>query len=124
MKRTATFALAAIALLGLTSVAAASLRSTTWIEAGQTFLLGGGQPGRFRVEATNSGGVPLTMLVQPEGGTAEVLAELDPGERATHVFRPGEMAQFRNDAERRRGEVRLVVSDPDGLGMRYQPNNQ
>lgn len=109
----------AVGLAATVGVATAVTRSTTWIDAGQTFLLGGGQPGRFTVDAVNTGPVDVVVSARPETGPEQVLDILEPGERLTHEFTAGQTAAFANAGDQR-AEVRLVLNGRvSGLSMRY-----
>jgi D-aminopeptidase len=118
MRRFLVVAAAAVAVFGFSGLVAAQGMSTTWIEAGRTFILGGEQTGDFLVEARNTGPVPVTVLAG-EDGAERVIVTVAPGQGVEHVFEGGEAALFRN-ASGRRAELRIVLTrEVSGLSMRY-----
>ncbi|UOQ76781.1 hypothetical protein MUN84_20095 [Hymenobacter sp. 5516J-16] len=66
----------------------ANLTSDLFIEAGKQFVLGGGQPGAFKVEARNVGKVPIEIKERPRGGGIFTKTTLAPGARAPCVSWP------------------------------------
>jgi hypothetical protein len=117
-------ALILAAALSLTAVAeAGSINSNLQIEAGQTFELGGGQPGAFAVTGTNTGSVAVVVLGQREGKAAEVRGTVAPGGKVDANFAAGEMALLRNTSESRTAQLKLkVTGDTSSLGMTYSAN--
>jgi hypothetical protein len=112
---------AALALAG-TAVSAGVITSDLRIEAGQTFELGGGQPGGFRVIGRNTG--PVAVIVLAKGaGAAVVKGRAEPGAAVDTAFGPGEMALLRNTSDTRNARLKLKISgDTSSLGMTYSAN--
>ena len=98
----------------------ASLRSTTYIEPGQSFLLGGGQPGGFSVRGRNAGGTPVTVYSE-QAGRRDSVTTLAPGAPIDAEFPSNAMAVFRNTSRTTAAEVSITVTGTtSGLGMRYE----
>jgi hypothetical protein len=111
----------AVALVSLTACASLSaLKSETSIDAGQSFLLGGGQPQRVQAAVKNVGRVPVTLLVQQDS-TRRTVATLQPDESVEIELQPREMAIFANASTRRAAvKIDARASNIGGLGMRYE----
>lgn len=126
--RTASFArrrLAVLALLlvGLAAVGRADLRSDLLIEPGKQFVLGGGQPGAFKVVARNVGKVPVEIKERPRGGGIFGKATLAPGAAGTLRFLAGSSALLLNPSTQQ-ARLALRVTGDTNLGMTYEPNGQ
>lgn len=97
------------------------LKSTTYIEPAKSFLLGGGQPGRFTVAGKSVGRTDVTVFVE-RAGRRDSIATLTPGKKVDAEFPAGSMAVFRNESNGVSAELALEVRGKiDGLGMRYEP---
>lgn len=113
----------ALAGAALGAVAAgAAINSNLSIEAGQTFVLGGGQRGAFAVKGANTGPVAVEVLAR-DGDTRTAIATVAPGAEFSHDFARGEAALLRNtsDAEAARVKVRITGSTGN-LGMGHIDN--
>lgn len=116
--------MSAIGLVAVTPAAGGTINSNLQIEAGETFLLGGGQQGGFSVTGRNSGPVAVEVLGQAEGAAAPVVrGTVAPGGEVKADFAPGEMALLRNTSGARGARLKLRISgDTSALGMRYTAN--
>jgi hypothetical protein len=111
----------ALAFAG-TAVSAGQLNSDLRIEAGQTFLLGGGQPAGFTVTGRNTGPVAVVVLAKGEAATV-IKGRIEPGASVDAAFGAGEQALLRNTSDSRMARMKLVVSgDTSSLGMTYSAN--
>ena len=72
-----------------------SLHSETSIDAGQAFLLGGSQAGRFSATVRNTGAVPVEVFVE-SGGARRPVIVLAPDSSIEAAFEAREMAVFSN----------------------------
>lgn len=118
----AAMGLLAAGAMAATPAAAWTTRSTTWIPAGQTFVLGGGQPAAFVVEGRNTGPVPVTISAGMDGGPRAFVATVQPGATVKHRFAPGETAWLANGSPTQRAEMTLQLKNVSGLRMTYTPN--
>jgi hypothetical protein len=102
--------------------ACASLTSTTTIEPGKAFRLGGGQDGAFSVRGTNTG--PVAIVVSSElGGKRDSLLTLAPGAPVDVAFPKSAMAVFMNTSSTQSAIVAIKVTGDIGtLGMGYEQN--
>lgn len=121
------FVLPALALsgaAGLTAFAArAAINSDLGIEAGQTFVLGGGQRGAFSVKGENVGPVAVEVLAR-DGETRIPVGTVAPGAQFRHDFARGEAALLRNTSDSEAAKVRVRITGSTGtLGMGYVPND-
>lgn len=100
--------------------ACASLTSTTMIPAGQSFRLGGGQPGAFTVRGTNSGSVPVVGYSEV-AGKRDSLLTLAPGANVDTSFPATATVVFGNTSTTKSATVSIkVTGDVGGLGMGYE----
>jgi hypothetical protein len=109
-----------IALIALPACATwSSIHSETYIDAGQSFLLGGAQRGPFQATVTNTGGVPVRLLVEADGVRRSVIV-LAPDSTIDAEFRAHETAVFSNASQRRAViTVNIRGTGSRELGMRY-----
>lgn len=120
-------ALALAGAAGLAAVAAppfasAAINSDLAIEAGQTFVLGGGQRGAFSVAGENTGPVAVTVLARGEAETVRV-GTVAPGAGFRHDFARGEAALLRNTSDSEAARVKVRITGSTGnLGMGYVDN--
>lgn len=99
---------------------AQSVKSTTYIEPAQSFLLGGGQPGAFSVKGRNAGEVPVTVFIE-RAGKRDSVSTLAPGAKVDAEFPAGAMAVFRNASVGERAKLSITVrGNTRNLGMRYE----
>lgn len=104
--------------------ACASLTSTTIIEPGKAFRLGGGQGGAFVVRGTNAGSVPIVVYSDVDGRRDSVLT-LAPGAPVDARFPKSAMAVFRNTSRTETAKVAITVTgDIGALGMGYEANSK
>ena len=97
-----------------------TLTSTTSIPPADTFELGGGQVGDFRVEGRNSGPVSVEVLAVT-GDSTTSLGTFAPGAAIDHTFSNGQLAKFRNTSATEQAEVKVLITGNTGqLGMKYQ----
>lgn len=109
-------------LLSVSLIAACggALNSTTWVQPGDTFELGGGEVGAYRVTGTNTGQAAVEIVAQTSGGQKTV-GVFQPGDAIDYTFQNGELAQFKNLSDTERAELKFVVRGQiDALGMKYQ----
>jgi hypothetical protein len=113
----------ALTLAGAAATQAGEINSDLQIEPGQTFELGGGQPGGFTVKGRNSGTVVVAVLGKRPDGQSVERGTVAPGGAVDARFAPGEMALLRNTSDVETARLRLVISgDTSSLGMTYSPN--
>lgn len=111
-------------LLATVPVVAActSLTSTTSIEPGKAFRLGGGQTGAFVVRGTNAGSVAVVVFSEV-AGKRDSLLTLAPGEPVDTRFPKSAMAVFMNTSLTQTATVAInVTGDVRSLGMGYEVN--
>ncbi|MCB2407796.1 hypothetical protein [Hymenobacter lucidus] len=114
-------------LLGLGGTLAfhrAGLHSDLLIEPGKQFVLGGGQPGSFRVAARNVGKVAVEFKERPRGGGSFGRATLQPGQTATLRYLPGSSAVLLNSSAQLANVKLHVTGETSGLGMNYEPTGK
>lgn len=98
-----------------------SVTSQTRIDPGQSFLLGGGQPGAFVVRGRNSGSVPV-IIYQDRDGRRDSLGTAPPGGEIDAEFASRTMAVFRNTSATSSATVTVkITGGGSSLGMRYEP---
>ena len=115
----ALFAAALLSVLALSG--ACGITSHLVIDAGKQFVLGGAQRGTFRVEARNSGPVPVSVAERQADGTVQERGRLDPGQRARLGFGAGSAALVRNlGARRAELDVNISGDTSFGMGMGYE----
>ncbi|RPD48386.1 hypothetical protein DNI29_07100 [Hymenobacter sediminis] len=106
---------------GLLAFRHPGLHSNLFIEPGKQFVLGGEQPGAFKVEARNVGKVPVEFKERPRGGGIFGRATLAPGQRATLRFLAGSSALLLNPSAQT-ANLNLHVTGDTRLSMGYEPN--
>jgi hypothetical protein len=104
------------AILSLPSLATVS--STTYIEAGKTFMLGGEQSSAFTAEGRNTGPVPVEVLLSGSDGERSV-AVAKPGKSFSLEVPARHTALFRNKSERKATLRFELTGKVSGLSMRY-----
>ncbi|MBJ6109564.1 hypothetical protein JAO73_11105 [Hymenobacter sp. BT523] len=110
-------AIGLLPLLGL----AGTIHSHLLIEAGKQFILGGGQPGAFRVSAHNVGPVPVEIRERPRGGGIFGKTTLVPGQRGVLRFAEGSTAVLLNPTSKQAVLDLTVTGDTKQLAMTYEP---
>ena len=110
-------------LLVLATACWAGIRSGLLIEPGKQFVLGGGQPGAFKVEAHNVGKVPVEIKERPRGGGIFGKTTLAPGARGTLRFMAGSTAVLLNPSTQQ-ARLDLKISGAANLSMTYEPNGK
>ncbi|SHI87711.1 hypothetical protein SAMN02745146_1777 [Hymenobacter daecheongensis DSM 21074] len=121
--RPATALLTFAALLMLATACWAGLTSQLLIEPGKQFVLGGGQPGAFKVEARNVGKVSVEIKERPRGGGIFGKATLAPGARGTLRFMAGSTAVLLNPSTEQ-AKLNLKITGDTNLSMTYEPNGK
>lgn len=100
--------------------ACSSLTSTTSIDPGTAFRLGGGQAGAFVVRGTNAGLVPIIVFSERDGKRDSILT-LAPGAPVDARFPGTATAIFMNTSSSQTATVAITVTgDVGALGMRYE----
>jgi hypothetical protein len=100
---------------------AGTIHSHLLIEAGKQFILGGGQPGAFRVVAHNVGPVPVEIRERPRGGGIFGKITLAPGQRGVLRFADGSTAVLLNPSPKQAVLDLTVSGDTKQLAMTYEP---
>ncbi|GGG41477.1 hypothetical protein [Hymenobacter glacieicola] len=117
-------ALGLLLLLGsLFSAGSGGVNSGLLIEPGKQFVLGGSQPGAFKVVARNVGKVPVEFKERPRGGGIFGRAMLAPGQSATLRFMAGSSAVLLNPSAQQ-ANVKLHITGDTRLSMGYEPNGK
>ena len=99
-----------------------SLTSTTSIEPGKAFRLGGGQSGGFVVRGRNAGAVAVVVF-SDVAGKRDSLLTLAPGAPVDTRFPKSAMAVFMNTSMTHDATVAIkVTGDIRALGMSYEMN--
>ncbi|WP_375417962.1 hypothetical protein [uncultured Hymenobacter sp.] len=75
-----------------------TIHSHLLLQPNEQFVLGGDQPGAFRVAAQNTGPVPVEIRERQRAGALRTLAVLLPKQRARLSFEAGSTALLRNTA--------------------------
>lgn len=113
---------ATLAALAASLAACASLTSTTMIDPGKSFRLGGDQRSAFTVRGSNAGPVPVIVFVE-QRGTRDSVTTLAPGAPVDARFPSGSTAIFMNTSRTQVASVAITVTgDINGLDMRYEQN--
>ena len=106
----------------LALLTACNITSHLNIEAGKQFVLGGQQRGAFRVEAHNTGPVPVSVGERLTDGTVRELGRLEPRQSTRLAFAAGSAALVRNLGERG-AELDVLITGIDAsykMGMGYE----
>ncbi|TGE08574.1 hypothetical protein [Hymenobacter fodinae] len=101
----------------------ASLNSNLFIEPGKQFVLGGSQPGAFKVVAKNVGKVPVEFKERPRGGGIFGRFTLAPGQSATLRYMAGSSALLLNPSNQKANLLLRITGDTN-LSMGYEPNGK
>ncbi|MEM1446948.1 MAG: hypothetical protein AAGF84_12895 [Planctomycetota bacterium] len=97
------------------------LRSGLSIPPGQTFLLGGGQPGEFIVQAYNEGDVAVEISADPEDNRFKASTAY-PESMIEATFKPGQTALLTNTSDETTAKLKVTITSLERgqqLGMRY-----
>lgn len=98
------------------------LESSTLIDPGMTFLLGGGHSASFRIAGRNAGPVPVVIYAE-RGGRRDTVTTVEPGGRVDAEFPTQTVAVFRNTSRARQAVMQFDATGAiSGLGMRYETN--
>ena len=108
---------------GLPAARPGDLTSDLFVEPGKQFVLGGSQPGAFKVVARNVGAVPVEFKERPRGGGNVGRATLAPGEVGTLRFAAGSAALLLNPAGQP-AHLHLRVTGDTHLSMGYEVNGK
>lgn len=109
----------AIFFLALPALALSRFHSDLRIDAGQQFVLGGGQQGAFQVKGKNVGRVAVRVVERLVVGDTIGRGIILPGARVNVDFRPGSAALLCN-ASTHRARLSLDISGDLALGMTYE----
>jgi hypothetical protein len=110
-----------MALIGLSVVGTAACKgnSTTQIEPGKIFVLGGEHSAPLQVEGRNVGPVPVEILKEKDGVRTSV-ATVAPGALFSKTFAAKEAALVRNTSSTQQAMVAVEFNrDVSRLSMRY-----
>lgn len=99
---------------------AGTIHSNLLIEPGKQFILGGDQPGAFRVSAKNVGSVPVEIRERPKGGGTFGKVTLEPGQSGTLKFAAGSTAVLLNPSATK-ANLKLTITGDTNLNMTYEP---
>ena len=109
----------ALMSLGLISAAAGQGRSSTQIEPGQIFVLGGEQTAPLLVEGRNTGPVAVEILSE-RAGRRTAVGQVAPGSLFSKTFGAGEAVLVRNTSASQRAVIAVEFNrDVRSLSMRY-----
>lgn len=110
-------------LLGLVSILAlcsfGGLHSVTYIEPGQTFVLGEGQHSAFKAKAENIGQQPVEIFLKPQGKAEVTLGILKPGDQARYPVAANTTVRLKNLGQGK-AEIKLHIKGDTDLGMEYE----
>lgn len=107
-----------LVLLVLTSCANSVLQSALTVQPGRQFQLGGNQRGAFTVQATNKGGVPVTLSERRADGQTVALGTFGAGDRQTIRFAAGSAVLIDNRSAQPAQLNLTVTGDKGNLIMR------
>jgi hypothetical protein len=96
----------------------AGVTSSTSIEAGKTFVLGGEQRRTLSVDARNDGDVAVEILLAANGSERKI-ARIVPGASTRLKVPAGNAALFRNASSRTATVYLKLGLGANGLSMRY-----
>jgi len=98
------------------------LTSNLQVEPGKEFFFGGGFNGKYTIDATNEGSVPIMLASQPAGssGQRREIVTLAPGAKAVHEFADGELAIVTNSSATVDAKAKLLVWGKTDVGMGYR----
>jgi hypothetical protein len=109
----------ALMSLSLMSAAASQGRSSTQIEPGQIFVLGGEQTAPLLVEGRNTGPVAVEILNEKAGRRTPV-GRVAPGSLFSKTFGAGEAVLVRNTSRSQRAVIAVEFNrNVSSLSMRY-----
>lgn len=99
----------------------AGVTSSTSIEAGKTFVLGGEQRRELSVAVRNDGDVPVDILLAANGGERKIM-RIAPGASTRLKAPAGNAVLFRNTSSRTATMYLKLNRGADGLSMGYTDN--
>lgn len=97
-----------------------AIHSHLLIQPNQQFILGGDQPGAFRVAAHNTGPVPVEIRERLRSGQLRVITEFRPRQRARLSFGAGSTALLRNKS-RQEAVLELDITGSQPSRMQTGP---
>jgi len=95
------------------------IRSNVGVPARQEFVLGDNGHGAFKVEAKNTGDVPVEVSERYRNGSSSEGQVLQPGEEAILRFAANSAAILRNDNDQD-ALVKVKITGDTGLNMGYE----
>ncbi len=99
------------------------LNSTTYIEAGQSFVLGKGKHGGYKAQIVNKGKIDVEVFIEPANETAKSLGVLKPKDTGKYDVAKDTLVIFKNlGAEK--AVIGIKLSGETNLSMDYKPNKQ
>jgi hypothetical protein len=110
-------------LLLLTGASRGNVYSDLFIEPGQQFVLGGGQPGVFQVAARNVGQAAVEVRERAADGTITNKGTLQPKRKTTLRFAAGSAAVLCNTTSTK-ANLNLRITGPTGLNMSTENTRQ
>ncbi|RIV17550.1 hypothetical protein DYU11_31375 [Fibrisoma montanum] len=92
--------------------------STTLIDPGKQFVVGGNNNGAFTISLRNVGNVPVELAERQSDGKVIALDTLRPAGQRTLTYKPGSAALFTNSGKEM-AVLKLTLSGDIMLNMRY-----
>ncbi|CCH54347.1 hypothetical protein BN8_03509 [Fibrisoma limi BUZ 3] len=92
--------------------------STTLIDPGRQFVVGGNNNGAFTIRMRNAGSAPVELAERQHDGKVIPLDKLRPTEQRTLTYKPGSAALFTNSGKAM-AVLKLTLSGDNALNMRY-----
>ena len=100
-----------------------NLTSTTYIEAGQSFVLGEGKHGGYQAKIVNKGKVDVEVFTEPANEARKSLGLLKPKDAGEYNVAKDTQVVFKNlGAEK--AVIGIKLSGETNLSMGYKPNKQ
>lgn len=101
----------------------ASLTSTTYIEAGQSFVLGEGKHGGYQAKIINKGRVDVEVFSESANEARKSLGVLKPKDAGEYDVAQNTQVIFKN-LGREKAVIGIKLSGETNLSMGYKPNKQ
>ncbi len=101
-------------------LACRTLNSTTYIESGQSFVLGKGTHGNYQAQIRNVGKYNIEVLQNNAGVTAS-LGYLKPNEKQLYPVAKNVTVMFKN-ASTEKAAIEIKLVGDTGLSMGYEEN--
>ncbi len=115
--------LIALALLASGCKMFTTLRSTTYIEPGKSFVLGEGQHGTYNAEIKNEGSIPVTILSSLDGGANTLVCILEPRAAKSVKVAGNERVSFRNEGDQQ-AVIKIQLKGDANLSMSFKEEKQ